>query len=38
MAMDDQGNIIDPYNGQQDLKDKFLRHVFTAFVEDPLRV
>jgi len=38
IAMDDQGNIIDPYNGQQDLKDKLLRHVSDAFVEDPLRV
>ncbi len=38
MAMDEQGNIIDPYNGQQDLKDKLLRHVSAAFVEDPLRV
>jgi tRNA nucleotidyltransferase (CCA-adding enzyme) len=38
MAMDHQGNIIDPYNGQQDLKDKLLRHVSAAFVEDPLRV
>jgi tRNA nucleotidyltransferase (CCA-adding enzyme) len=38
MAMDDQGNIIDPYHGQQDLKDKRLRHVSSAFVEDPLRV
>jgi tRNA nucleotidyltransferase (CCA-adding enzyme) len=38
MAMDDQGNIIDPYKGQQDLKDKLLRHVSEAFVEDPLRV
>ena len=38
MAMDDQGNIIDPYNGQQDLKNKLLRHVSEAFVEDPLRV
>jgi tRNA nucleotidyltransferase (CCA-adding enzyme) len=38
MAMDGQGNVIDPYNGQQDLKDKRLRHVSTAFVEDPLRV
>jgi tRNA nucleotidyltransferase (CCA-adding enzyme) len=38
MAMDDQGNIIDPYNGQQDLKDKLLRHVSDAFIEDPLRV
>jgi tRNA nucleotidyltransferase (CCA-adding enzyme) len=38
MAMDDHGAIIDPYNGQQDLKDKLLRHVSLAFVEDPLRV
>lgn len=38
MAMDDQGNIIDPYNGQQDLKNRLLRHVSAAFVEDPLRV
>jgi tRNA nucleotidyltransferase (CCA-adding enzyme) len=38
MAMDDQGNIIDPYNGQQDLHNKLLRHVSAAFVEDPLRV
>jgi tRNA nucleotidyltransferase (CCA-adding enzyme) len=38
MAMDEQGNIIDPYNGQQDLKNKLLRHVSAAFIEDPLRV
>ena len=38
MAMDDQGNIIDPYNGQQDLDNRLLRHVSDAFVEDPLRV
>lgn len=38
MAMDDAGNIIDPYNGQQDLQDKVLRHVSAAFTEDPLRV
>ena len=38
MAMDDQGNIIDPYNGQQDLENKLLRHVSDAFIEDPLRV
>jgi tRNA nucleotidyltransferase (CCA-adding enzyme) len=38
MAMDDQGNIIDPYNGQQDLDNRLLRHVSEAFVEDPLRV
>ena len=38
MAMDDQGKIIDPYNGQQDLNDRLLRHVSSAFEEDPLRV
>lgn len=38
MAMDDNGNIIDPYNGQKDLSNKLLRHVSDAFVEDPLRV
>ena len=38
MATDINGNIIDPYNGQKDLKDKKLRHVSNAFVEDPLRV
>ena len=38
MAMDDDGNIIDPFNGQQDLENKILRHVSDAFTEDPLRV
>ncbi|MFT5841130.1 MAG: tRNA nucleotidyltransferase (CCA-adding enzyme) [Flavobacteriales bacterium] len=38
MAMDDQGNIIDPFNGQQDLDNRLLRHVSDAFIEDPLRV
>ncbi|MHC6528324.1 multifunctional CCA addition/repair protein [Vibrio proteolyticus] len=38
MAQDTQGNIIDPYGGQQDLHDRILRHVSAAFVEDPLRV
>ncbi len=38
IAQDEQGNIIDPYNGQQDIKDRILRHVSPAFVEDPLRV
>ena len=30
--------IIDPYNGQLDLKNKVLRHVSDSFAEDPLRV
>ncbi|WP_286262827.1 multifunctional CCA addition/repair protein [Thalassotalea atypica] len=38
MAQDKDGNIIDPYNGQQDLSDRILRHVSDAFEEDPLRV
>lgn len=38
IAKDEQGNIIDPYNGQQDLKNKILRHVSDSFIEDPLRV
>jgi tRNA nucleotidyltransferase (CCA-adding enzyme) len=38
MAMDESGQIIDPYQGLQDLKAKKLRHVSQAFVEDPVRV
>lgn len=38
MAMGENGNIIDPYHGQDDLKQKLLRHVSAAFIEDPLRV
>ena len=38
IAEDEHGNIIDPYGGQNDLKNHLLRHVSPAFVEDPLRV
>ena len=38
IAQDAQGNIIDLFNGQQDLQDKILRHVSPAFSEDPVRV
>lgn len=38
MAMDDKGNVVDPYQGAQDIKNKTLRHVSDAFKEDPLRV
>ena len=38
IAQDEQGNIIDPFDGQQDIKDRVLRHVSDAFVEDPVRV
>jgi tRNA nucleotidyltransferase (CCA-adding enzyme) len=32
------GEIIDPYNGKEDLENKILRHTSEAFSEDPLRV
>ena len=38
MAMDDEGQIYDPYQGQRDLELRLLRHVSDAFIEDPLRV
>ncbi|WP_395340785.1 multifunctional CCA addition/repair protein [Ningiella sp. W23] len=38
MAQDEMGNIIDPFGGQKDLKNRILRHVSDAFSEDPLRV
>ncbi|SEK69100.1 tRNA nucleotidyltransferase (CCA-adding enzyme) [Colwellia chukchiensis] len=38
MARASDGTIIDPYQGQSDLKKRILRHVSPAFVEDPLRV
>lgn len=38
MAMDDDGNISDPFGGQEDLKNKTLRHVSDAFLEDPVRI
>lgn len=38
MAQDSQGGIIDPYGGRSDLAHRKLRHVSSAFSEDPLRV
>ena len=32
------GQIVDPYGGQADLKNKLLRHVTEAFREDPVRI
>tara|TARA_S200000501_G_scaffold274240_1_gene257826 strand:+ start:698 stop:1717 length:1020 start_codon:yes stop_codon:yes gene_type:complete len=37
IAEDKEGNIIDPFNGQHDIKNKLFRHVSDAFYEDPLR-
>ena len=38
IARSADGELIDPYNGQADLANRILRHVSTAFSEDPLRV
>ncbi len=38
MARDADGSLIDPFGGQQDLRDGVLRHVSAAFVEDPVRL
>jgi tRNA nucleotidyltransferase (CCA-adding enzyme) len=38
IARRENGELIDPYGGEKDLKAGFLRHVSEAFVEDPVRV
>lgn len=38
MAMDKDGTLIDPCHGRVDLQQRCLRHVSTAFMEDPVRV
>ena len=34
----DFDHLSDPWSGQQDIKNKVLRHVSTAFCEDPVRI
>ena len=38
IARDADGQTVDPFNGAQDIKDRVLRHVSDAFVEDPVRI
>ena len=38
IAKDQEGNIIDPFNGVADLEAGILRHVSPAFSEDPVRI
>jgi len=38
MAQDEAGQVIDPHGGRRDLQDKVLRHVSSAFAEDPVRI
>jgi tRNA nucleotidyltransferase (CCA-adding enzyme) len=38
MAETQEGVLVDPYHGKEDLAQKILRHVSPAFVEDPVRI
>lgn len=38
IAMTPEGEIIDPYGGRDDLKNRLFRHVSPAFAEDPVRI
>lgn len=38
LAKDNEGNIVDYFNGLQDIENKVLRHVSDNFKDDPLRV
>lgn len=38
IAMDDDGQLFDPYGGREDLQNRLLRHVSPAFCEDPVRI
>ena len=38
IALSDDGELIDPFHGQQDLQNRLLRHVSPAFNEDPVRI
>lgn len=38
IAQTSDGQLIDPYHGQDDLNKKILRHVSAAFIEDPVRI
>ncbi|MDH3441022.1 MAG: multifunctional CCA addition/repair protein [Gammaproteobacteria bacterium] len=38
MARDGDGELVDPFNGNEDLNQRTLRHVSDAFTEDPVRI
>lgn len=38
IAKDANGQLIDPFNGQEDIKNQVFRHVSQAFKEDPVRI
>ena len=38
MARGEDGQLVDPYGGERDLRAGVLRHVSEAFAEDPVRI
>ena len=38
IARDEEGELIDPFHGVEDINNKVLRHVSGAFAEDPVRI
>lgn len=38
MAENPDGQLIDPFDGADDIRDRQLRHVSSAFAEDPVRI
>lgn len=38
IAKSSDGRLFDPFNGQEDIKNKVFRHVSPAFAEDPVRI
>jgi tRNA nucleotidyltransferase (CCA-adding enzyme) len=38
LAVDPDGELIDPFGGLEDLSKRLIRHVSDAFVEDPVRI
>ena len=38
IAKDEHGQLVDPYHGVADIQAKIIRHVSSAFSEDPVRI
>ncbi len=38
IAQDEDGSLVDPYRGREDIAARVFRHVSDAFIEDPVRI
>jgi len=38
IAQDEDGSLVDPYHGREDIAARVFRHVSDAFIEDPVRI